>query len=303
MVGDAVFGVEQAWEGEVGVAADGDGGEFLLADETGDGGVDSGVGGADECGGGAFEIGCGECGVAVVGGGGFEGVEDGGAEAAGVVAGDAEVGGDLVGGFEADAVDVFGELVGVVVEDVDGAGAVVFVDADGAGGGDFVVVEEEHDFADALLLFPGGFDFFAALAADAVDFFEPLGGGVDDVEGAGAEFGDDFFGVDGTDAFDEAGAEVAGDGVGGIWCGGFDGFGFELAAVVRVVGPGAGGLDGFAGGDGGGVADDGDGFGVVGEGGFEDGVAGFFVEEDDAVDGGGHSGFGRKGCEAGFWRN
>lgn len=61
----------------------------------------------------------------------FEREHDAGLDAGGVIVGEAEGAGDLVSGFEADAVDVARELVGVVLDDAEGVVAVVFVNLDG----------------------------------------------------------------------------------------------------------------------------------------------------------------------------
>lgn len=236
--------------------------------------------------------------VVAVGGGGFEGVEEAGAEALGGGFFDAHVGGDVVGGFEADAVDVVGELVGVGLEDFEGLVAVGAVDALGAGGADAALVEEDHDVVHGFLFHPGGADFLTAFFADAFNFLEAGGFVFDDVEDGGAEFFDDAFGVFGSDAVDEAAAEVTFEALEGVGLAEMDGGGLELAAVFGVVDPFAAGFDFFAGDDAWDVAGDGDEVAAAGGLDFEDGVAVFFVVVGDALDDAAEGGVGL-GCGSG----
>ena len=82
---------------------------------------------------------------------------------------DADGLGDLVGGEEADAPDVGGQPVGLVLHDGDRGVAVLLVDAHRDGGGDPDALEEDHDLLDGLLLLPGGGDHLGPLGAEAGD--------------------------------------------------------------------------------------------------------------------------------------
>ncbi len=102
----------------------------------------------------------------------FELEDDAGLDAFGGVGGDPEVAGDLVGGAEADAVDVARELVGVVPDDLHRVVPVHLVDFRGLRGGDSVTLEENHDLSNSLLLDPRDPDAAGALGPDAGDLLE-----------------------------------------------------------------------------------------------------------------------------------
>ena len=91
-----------------------------------------------------------------------------------------------------------------------------------------------------------------------VDLAQPIGLGLDDVEHLLAEGLDHLLGVDRTDAADHAGAEILLDAVDGGRRRGAHEARLELLTMGAVVDPFARRGDPFAGGDGGGVADDGD---------------------------------------------
>ena len=82
--------------------------------------------------------------------------------------GDANLLGDLVGGFEADAVDVLCQAVWVGLDFVDCALDIGLVDAHRPAGADAVAVEEHHDLADHLLLGPGFLNPGPALRPDTI---------------------------------------------------------------------------------------------------------------------------------------
>src|ERR1022692_1327907 len=95
------------------------------------------------------------------------------------IPGDADILGDLVGGLEADAVDVFGEHVRVVLDLPDRLIPVCLVDPHGLAGADSVAVEEEHDFTDLLALLPSLLDLQTALGSDAFHPYEVPGAVLD----------------------------------------------------------------------------------------------------------------------------
>ena len=78
----------------------------------------------------------------------FEHVEHPGLHSPGRVVGLAHLAGDLVGGAEADPGDLPGEAVGIGSEHVDRLRAVGLEEPEGAGGGEPVLVEEDHDVVD-----------------------------------------------------------------------------------------------------------------------------------------------------------
>ena len=184
-------------------------------------------------------------------------VERGAHRALGGVGRDAELGGDLVGGLEADAVDLARQAVGVVLDHGDRGVAVALVDAHRQGGGDAVVGEEDHHLLDRALLAPGLADDPGALRADARHLGQPLRRVVDHRERLLAEALDDPLGHLRADPLDHPRAEVFADAVDR---GGQDdaaALGDELPAVLGVALPAPGQLHAFADVDRGQVADDG----------------------------------------------
>src|ERR1035441_7428835 len=81
---------------------------------------------------------------------------------------DADLLRDLVGGLEADAVDVLGQAIRVHLDLIDRALPIRLANPHRPAGADAVAVEEHHDLADHLLLRPRLLDALAALWADAV---------------------------------------------------------------------------------------------------------------------------------------
>ena len=100
---------------------------------------------------------------------------------------DAHVLGKLVGGLKADAPDVAGQAIRVLLHFLDGLVAVGLVDARGLARAEAVGVEEDHDVAHGLLLLPAFANRLDAIGADALDLFQERGAFVDDLQGAIAE--------------------------------------------------------------------------------------------------------------------
>ena len=123
-------------------------------------------------------------------------------------------------------------------------------------GADAVAVQEDHDLAHDLLFGPGVGDALGAHRTNAGHLTKPIGLGLDDVEHLLAERLDHLLGVDWADAADHAGAEVLLDTVDRGRGGRAHEARLELLAMGVIVDPVARGGDPFAGGDGGGVADD-----------------------------------------------
>ncbi len=124
------------------------------------------------------------------------------------IRGNAQVAGDLVGGDEADAVDVARQPVGVVVDHAGRAVAVVLVDAHGQRRADAVALQEDHHLADLALLVPGGLDLADPLGADAQHLVQPLRRFVDHGQGISAELAHDAFGRHRANALDQPAAQV-----------------------------------------------------------------------------------------------
>lgn len=178
----------------------------------------------------------GEEAVALVGGL-RQGVLEARLDALGAVVRDADGLGDLVRGEEADAPDVGGQAVGLVLDDRDRRVAVLLVDAHRDRRRHLDGLEEKHDLLDRLLLLPGVGDLLGALGAEAGDLDEALRLLLDDLERVQPEVPGDAVGEDRADALDQAGAEVAADALDG---GGQDGrvvLHRELLAVLRVGAP------------------------------------------------------------------
>ena len=112
--------------------------------------------------------------------------------------------GDAVGGFEAHAVNIPRQAVGVAAHHAEGLVAVLLVDLDRQVGADAVAVQEEHDLFDLLLLIPGKGDQAGALGADIRHFAQALGLAFDHFEGLSAEMGHDALGQARADAPDQA---------------------------------------------------------------------------------------------------
>ena len=170
---------------------------------------------------------------------------------------DAELHRDRIGGLEADAPDVPGEAIGVLGHDLHGVDAVGLVDANGPGGSDPVAMKEDHDLPDDLLLGPGVGDPLGPNHANARHLAKPIGFGLDDVEDLLAEGLDHFLGVDRPDAPDHAGAQIFLDPFDRTRRRRLEKPRLELLTVSAIVGPFAGCGDPLAGGNDGGVPDDG----------------------------------------------
>ena len=82
----------------------------------------------------------------------------------------AEIERDLVCSLEADALDVFGQSVGLVLQNALGAAAVLFDQSHALRGRDAIGLQEHHHVAHGMLLIPRGLDRLGALLADARDF-------------------------------------------------------------------------------------------------------------------------------------
>jgi len=224
-----------------------------------------------------------------------------------VVMRDANLPCDLVGGFETDALDLAGGAVGLGGQDAFGLGAKVFYQLQALGRRDAVGLEKNGEFALRTFGVPRLLDSGGAFFPDALDIAEPAGFLAEDAQGIGAETIDNFIGVDLTDAWDEAAAEVFADTIhaGGQFAAEVGDF--ELGAVLGVVRPFAGEVEGLAAFDARQSADDRDGIGPTfgvswrrganGGGGigpeFRDGVVVFLVEENDPLNDTGERG-GRK---------
>ena len=170
---------------------------------------------------------------------------------------DAELHRDRVGGLEADAPDIPGKAIGVLGHDLHGVDAVGLEDADGPGGSDPVAMKEDHDLPDDLLLGPGVGDPLGPNRANARHLAKPIGFGLDDVEDLLAEGLDHLLGIDRPDAPDHAGAQIFLDPVDRTRRRGLEKPRPELLTVSAIVDPFAGCGDPLAGGNDGGVADDG----------------------------------------------
>ena len=156
------------------------------------------------------------------------------------IGGDADVARDRVGGHEADAENIGGQLIGVLRDDLDSLVAVLFIDLHGIGGRDIVAAQEQHDLLDGLLRGPGFLDHGHALFANAGDLDQAGARVLDDVERLQTEVRHDPPGRHRADALDEPAAQVffqPGE------CGWFGFLGvetLELPTIFEVLAPVAG---------------------------------------------------------------
>ena len=102
--------------------------------------------------------------------------------------------------------------------------------------------QEQHDFADFLLLLPTLADPLDPFVADALDVEEEVGGRLEDFEGAFLVDGDDLGGDLRPDAADCPGGQILFDAFRRGRVGGFEFVGLELLAVFPVHDPFAGGF-------------------------------------------------------------
>ncbi len=137
-----------------------------------------------------------------------EGVEDSAATSPLIVLAVAHLRCDGVGSLEADAPDVIGKAVGILLHLVDALLAVSLIDLSCEGGADTVALEKDHHVLDVELLHPRVVNLLDALGANAVHLAEPLAVFLDDVEGVHAELGDNELGELWTDTLDKSAAKV-----------------------------------------------------------------------------------------------
>src|SRR5262249_28685584 len=138
-----------------------------------------------------------------------EGELEAGLRALGAVVGDAQTLRDLVSRLEADAPDLSGEAVRLVLDDSDRGVAVGLVDTHGQAGGNANPREKNHHLFDGLLLRPGPCDHLCAFGTEAGHLTQALGFLLDDAQRVHVEVGDDALGHLGADALDKARTQVA----------------------------------------------------------------------------------------------
>ena len=118
-----------------------------------------------------------------------------------------------------------------------------------------MALEEEHDFPNHLLLGPAGGDALPPQRADALDLLQSLGRLLDDLKHRLTEGGDQSLGVLGADSLDHAAGEVTLDTGETGWRCHLEKRRAKLQTVVAMVIPPASGVDGLAGLDQRGLAD------------------------------------------------
>ena len=172
----------------------------------------------------------------------LERVLDGGSGPIGTIAVDSHLGGEFVGGLEADSPDVVGQPVRVFLDLGDGFLAVGPVDADGPARTDAVFGQEQHDFADFLLLLPALANPLDPLVADALDMKQEVRGRLEDFEGAFLVDADDLGGDLRPDAADCPGGQILFNAFRRGRVGRLEFVGLELLAVFPIHDPLAGGF-------------------------------------------------------------
>ena len=85
-------------------------------------------------------------------------------------------------GLEANAVNVEGQAIGILLDPGNGFVAIGLVNADGAGRTNAMGVQEDHDLADDLLRRPGFHHPLFAFGTNAVEFCQALGCLLNDVK-------------------------------------------------------------------------------------------------------------------------
>ena len=183
-------------------------------------------------------------------------VSDGGPCPIGAVAVDPQLGGQFVGGLEADAPDVVGQLVGVLLDLGDGLLAVGAVDSHGPARTDAMLGQEEHDLADFLLLLPALADPLDPFLADPLDVQQEVGGRLEDFQRPFLVDADDLGGQLRPDAADRPGGQILFDAFRRGRVGGLEFVGLELLAVFPIHDPLAGRFQMLARRNRGGAADD-----------------------------------------------
>ena len=111
-------------------------------------------------------------------------VQDGGPGPIRAVAVDSQLRRQFIGGLEADAPDVVGQLVRVRFDLGDDFVSVGAVDADGPPRRDAMLGQKEHDLADLLLLLPALANPLQPFLADAFDVQQKVGGLLEDFQGS-----------------------------------------------------------------------------------------------------------------------
>ena len=167
-------------------------------------------------------------------------VLDGGPGPIGTVAVDPHLGRQFVGGLEADAPDVVGQPVGVLLDLGDGFLAVGAVDSHGPTEADAMLGQEEHDFADFLLLLPALANPLDPFLADPLDVEQEVGGRLEDFERPFLVEADDLGRQLRPDAADCPGSQILFDAFRRGRVGGLQFVGLELLAVFPVHDPLAG---------------------------------------------------------------
>ncbi len=157
-----------------------------------------------------------------------------------------EVAGDAVGGQEADAVHLAGQLVGRRPQHLERAVAVPFGDLERDAVRHLVGLEENHQVAQVVLAAPGGGDPPEPHLADAAHLAQPLGRLVDHLEGLEPEMLDQPLGGGFADAFDQPRAEEPFDAFEALRLDRLGLLGAELLAELAVADPFAGQPQGLA---------------------------------------------------------
>jgi hypothetical protein len=122
---------------------------------------------------------------------------------------------DLVGGSEADPVNVFRQCVRIAAHFFDCLFPVGLEDAHRPAGAHAMAVQEQHDLADLLRLLPCLRDPLPALGADPAYRLQFGWAAFDDGKNVGPEVPHEFLGEDGADPFNKSAAEIPLDSLGG----------------------------------------------------------------------------------------
>jgi len=153
------------------------------------------------------------------------------------IGGNADVARDGVGGHEANAKNIGGQLIGVLRDHAYGLIAVLLIDLYSVRGRDIVAAQKQHDLLDCLLRGPCLFDHGHAFFANAGDLDKAGARLLDDVECLQTEVRHDTPGRHRADALDETAPQVF---LQSSECGWLCLLGMgdlELASILEVLSP------------------------------------------------------------------
>ena len=141
--------------------------------------------------------------------------------------------------LEANAVNIEGQAIRILLDAGNGFVAIDFVNADSPCGPDAVGVQEDHNFPDDFLGLPRFDDSLFAFGANPVKFGQAFGGLLNDVKDLLLKGLDQFFGEVWANAFDHPRAQIFFDAFQSTGWDDAEGLCLELEAVGPIIYPDA----------------------------------------------------------------